>query len=379
MIKVLILYVDAGHGHRKVAEAVEKELRSRNLPNFRIEIADALERTNWLFQSSYPQIYFHLVRWVPWLWGFFFYFLNFPEIYFFISPLRSFWNRLQSVKLRRYLKSEQFDFILFTHFFPAEVCATAKKNGELNAQLITIVTDVIPHKVWQNSGMDSYWVMAEESAETLIKGGVSRQQIYSKGIPVSSEFLQKNNSVLLKEKLGLKQDRLTILFTSGSFGIGPTEAVLDSFQKLNNQIQALVICGRNHVLFESLNRKRYPFPVILFGFVNNMHEMMSASDLLIAKSGGATMCESLVKTIPMVIMSPIPGQESYNAKWLLSHQAAFQITNPGEVKEIVSRILSQPNMLESMHKAIERIAKPHATRDIVDFILERSRSKAEKC
>ncbi len=371
MTKILILYVEAGHGHRKVAEAVEKELRSRNQSDLHIEIADALEKTNWLFRRSYPQIYFLLVLWAPWLWGFFYFLLNLPAVYFLIAPVRSLWNWLQSGTLRQYLTSGQFDFILFTHFFPAEVCATAKKRGKLNAQLITIVTDVIPHTVWQNMGTDSYWVMAEESVKVLVRRGVARQQIYSKGIPVSSEFLQKNDLSVLKEKFGLKPNRLTILFTSGSFGIGPTEAVLDSFRELGNQIQALVICGRNRTLFESLNQKRFSFPVTLFGFVDNMHEMMSVSDLLIAKPGGATMCESLVKKIPMVIMSPIPGQESYNANWLLSHQAAFQITNPSEIKDIIVRIVNQPGLLDSMREAINRIARPRATSDIADFLLRK--------
>lgn len=376
MTKVLILYVEAGHGHRKVAEAVERELRARNRPDFHIEISDALEKTSRFFRCSYPKIYFYLVLWVPWLWGLLYYLLNFPAIYFLIAPVRSLWNWFQSGKLRQYLESEKFDLILFTHFFPAEVCATAKKRGKLNAQLITIVTDVIPHTVWQNPGTDLYWVMAEESVEALLRRGVAHEQICPKGIPVSSEFLETNNSIVLKNRFGLKPNRLTILFTSGSFGIGPVEAVLNSFQEFGDQIQVLVICGKNRTLFGSLNQKRPSFPLTLFGFVNNMHEMMSVSDLLIAKPGGATMCESLVKKIPMIIMSPIPGQESYNAKWLLSHQAAFQIAHSAEVKDIVSRILNQPSLLVSMRQAIERIAKPRATSDIADFILERSKNTA---
>ena len=375
MTKILILYVEAGHGHRKVAEAIGEEIEFRNLPDVQVEILDALEKTNWLFRKTYPQVYFQLVLWAPWLWGFFFYLTNLKWIYAFLAPLRFLWNRLQSQKLRAYLREKRFDYILFTHFFPAEVCASAKIRGEIEAELITVVTDVIPHQVWQNPGVDEYWVMAEESAQTLIRQGVSPVQIHSHGIPISKKFLEQCNRYELKMKFGLKSDELTILFTSGSFGIGPTEATLDSFAEFGDRIQALVVCGKNEHLYSRLNQRKFSFPVILFGFIDNMHEIMSVADLLIAKPGGATMCESLAKGIPMIISAAIPGQESYNANWLIRHQAAFQIKSVSEIKHLVSKILTQPQIIESTRKSIQQIAKPFAARDLADFLLNRSRRR----
>ena len=370
MAKVLILYVEAGHGHRKVAEAVGKELRARNVPGLHVEVSNALEKTRSLFRKSYPVVYHRLVVWIPWLWGFFYYLTDLAFIYSLLAPLRSLWNWFQSEKLRNYLETEQFDIILFTHFFPAEVAATVKRKGLITAKLITIVTDVMPHSVWQNPGTDFYWVMAEESSNILLKHSVSKNQIYAKGIPVSSEFLKEERVASLKNKFGLQPNRLTILFTSGSFGIGPTEVALDSFENLGDQVQALVICGKNKVLFATLSHRHFSFPVVLFGFVDNMHEMMSVADILIAKSGGATMCESLVKKLPMIITSPIPGQESYNAKWLLNYKAAFQIKNPIEIKSVISKITNQPDLLKATRQSIESIAKPHATNDLANFVLE---------
>lgn len=372
MAKVLILYVEAGYGHRKVAEAIGSELRSRQIPDMQVEVGDALEKTNGLFRTSYPQIYYQMVVWVPWLWKFFYYATNVPWIYSLIQPLRSLWNRFQAGHLLRYLIQEKFDFILFTHFFPAEVCGTAKKAGLIQSRLITVVTDVIPHAVWQNPGTDDYWVMAEESMMPLIKAGVPKNQIHPKGIPISSDFLRAYDLTNLRAKFGLDSERLAILFTSGSFGTGPTERILDSLTGLKDRIQVLVVCGKNEALFKALNRRRFPFPVVLFGFVENMYEIMSVSHLLIAKPGGATMVESLAKGLPMIIVAPIPGQESYNAEWLLQRGAGFQIKKPTEIKEIISRVIEDTGLLDSVHGAVARTAKPNATQDIADFILNQS-------
>lgn len=372
MTKILILHVEAGHGHRKVAEAIREEINDRNLADVEVEMMDALEKTNWLFRKTYPQTYFQLVLWAPWLWGFFFYLSNLKLIYAFIAPLRFLWNRFQSRKLRAYLKENSFGFILSTHFFPAEVCASAKARGEIESQLITVVTDVIPHRVWQNPGTDEYWVMAEESAQALKKQGVSELQIHAGGIPISKKFMEQHNRYKLKMKYGLKSEELTVLFTSGSFGIGPTEATLEAFGAFGDRIQALVVCGKNEHLLSRLNQRTFPFPVAVFGFVDNMHEIMSCADLLIAKPGGATMCESLTKGIPIIISAAIPGQESYNAKWLIKHKVAFQVKTVGDIKHLVLKILDQPQILETMRQRIREIAKPFAACEIVNFLFHRN-------
>lgn len=366
--KVLFLYVNAGYGHRKVAEAVYQELSKRR-NGHQIEIFDALEKTNFIFEKSYSALYHQMVMHASWLWAFLFSLTSYPFIYPVISPLRTAWNWLQSFHLRKYIQAGNYDYIVFTHFFPAEVCATLKRTGRIKAKLLTIVTDVIPHRVWANSGTDYYWIMADESAKTLMNYGVERDKIYVKGIPVSADFMTRLNPQSIRKKLELREGRLTILFSSGSFGMGPTEEVLASFNELKDQIQAIVICGKNKVLLHQLNNRTFPFPIRLFGFVDNMPELMSASDLLIAKPGGATMCESLAENLPMIMTSPIPGQESHNADWLSMHQAAFKVKNPSEIKDIVKGIIQNPKLLESMKVAVQKLAKPKAAKDLADAII----------
>ena len=375
MAKVLFLYVDAGYGHRKVAEAVYRELVSRNSPNLEIEIFDALKKTNFLFGRSYAGAYYRMVVHASWLWGFFFSLTNSAFLYALISPLRTIWNWFQSFKLRNYIEQGNYDVIIFTHFFPAEVCATLKRRGRIHSKLITIVTDVIPHRVWINPGTDLYWVMARESSNILADYHVGPSQVQVKGIPISSDFIKPIDRLKIRKKLDLDENKLTILFTSGSFGIGPTEEALDSFSDLKDLIQVIVVCGQNKILLHALNKRKFVFPVRLFGFVDNMYELMSASDLLIAKPGGATTCESLVKRLPMIITSAIPGQETENAKWLVSHQAALQINDPSEIKGTIARIIKDPNLLESLRSAIKTIAKPEATKELADLILSSTKNE----
>ena len=80
------------------------------------------------------------------------------------------------------------------------------------------------------------------------------------------------------------------------------------------------------------------------------------------------MCESLAKGIPIIISAAIPGQESYNAEWLIRYKAAFQVKNVNDIKCLVADILDKSEVLESARQGIRQIAKPYAARDLVNFL-----------
>ncbi|OGW77019.1 MAG: hypothetical protein A3J52_00170 [Omnitrophica bacterium RIFCSPHIGHO2_02_FULL_49_9] len=369
MTKILILYSNAGHGHRKVAETIAKELKRTAPQDASIEIFDSLDKSNALFRHFYPRSYFALVRWAPWLWGFFFYLTDLPFVYALIQPLRSFWNTLQSRSLRSYLKQKNYDFIVFTHFFPAEVCATLKKKRRLKSTLITVVTDVIPHRVWQNPGTDFYWVMAEESKTILLANGIREDSIRIGGIPVDRVFQTSFDRANLKKKFNLDPDRFTILFSSGSFGLGKTEAILNSLDQVEKPVQAIVVCGNNKKLFETLKCKTHSFPIYSFEFIDFMHELMAVSDVLIAKAGGSTTSESLAMNLPMVITDSIPGQEMGNTNWLISRRVAFKLRKPAEAHDLVNRFISEPDLIKHVKGQISEVARPEAAKSLAEFIL----------
>ena len=58
------------------------------------------------------------------------------------------------------------------------------------------------------------------------------------------------------------------------------------------------------------------------GFTDQMDELMAAADLVVSKPGGLTTSECLASGAVMVIVNPIPGQETRNSDFLLERGAA---------------------------------------------------------
>ena len=367
-MKIAVFYATAGEGHKKIAEAIRDEL-VRQSPQNQIIATDAFGYTFPFFRHAYNAAYFGLVRYAPWLWQIVYYGTDIAWIARLLRPFRGLWNWLQSRALRAFAAKEKPDVIITTHFFAAEVFSTAKRRGELSASVITVITDVLPHWFWVNAGTDWYWVMSDESVQELVRRGVDRHTIRPGGIPIHEKFRAPLDRTELLIRFGLTPGRLTVLFTSGSFGIGPTREFLLALESFGDRVQVMVVCGTNRSLYDELQQLRFKFVLVLMGFVNNMHELMTVADILIAKPGGSTTCESLAKGVPMLISTVIPGQETRNAHWLLRNHAALQVLSAADLKTAVFRLLEETEAMETLKQNVRRIAKPDAAQDCAAFAL----------
>jgi len=367
-MKVFIFHSTAGEGHKKIAEAITRELKTRKeLQDVRL--IDPFEFARPHFRKSYPAVYYFSVKLIPSIWGFFYFLFDIPMVYRVLWPLRYAFNRYHSKALRAFILNEKPDCVITTHFYSAQVLAEMRYRGEFHGKLVTVITDVMPHAFWVNRGTDIYWVMATASEQSLIERGVSQNSIVVGGIPIKDEFSKREHRTRLALDFGLTAGRFNILFSSGSFGFGPTQQWIKELEPLGSCVQVLVICGNNRKLYENLAKQKYTFPVVLMGFINNMHEVMSVCDLIVAKSGGSTMCESLAKGLPMIISAPIPGQETRNAKWLLANGSSLQISKKGDLKKIIQTLLDNPARLEKLRENMKRIAMPNAVNHVANFIV----------
>ncbi len=368
-MKIDIIHATAGEGHRKIAMAVQDGLARLGRSDLEVRLINCLDYTTAVFQKTYTPFYYWSVRHAPNLWGGSYEALDHAWVYNIIRPLRLLTNTLHAKRLVENVVKNQPDVIVSTHFMPPEILGRAKEKGLITAKMITVVTDFYPHTFWVNPGTDHYWVMAEETRQDLVRRGVSEEKITAGGIPILPTFKPTGKKQELRKKHGLEENRFTLLLTSGSFGLGPQEAILEELKAFKDKVQCFVVCANNKELKAILEAKTYPYPVKIFGFIDFMPDLMEASDLTVAKSGGSTTSEALTKGTVMVVMAPIPGQETRNVKLLKLRDAAYFLNDPHEIHAIVQGILDDPSSLQKKRDAIARLAKPNAAEDLVKLIL----------
>jgi len=365
MGKILIFYATAGIGHKKAALAVKEAFDIAGRKD--VLLKDALDYTNAFFKRSYCATYLFLIKYVPTLWGFFYYILDNPMIFAFLKPARRLVNYINCKRLVEFLLTTKPKTVIVTHFLALEVIANLKRKGVLNTRLVAVVTDYKSHTFWISKYVDSYIVASDYTKEDLLGRGVDSGRIKVFGIPCEKKFSEKHDINALKTKMGLDLNKKTIFILSGGFGVGPIANIVLHLDRLEEDFQAIVVCGYNKKLYEKLEKiaasAKHMFKI--HGFVNNIDEMMAVSDVLVSKPGGISVTEALNASVPMIVMSPIPGQEMRNYRFMEKNGTALKIQKPDQIEGVLREVFTSGKM-DALKVAVKLIRYTNSAERIVD-------------
>lgn len=370
----LILSCSGGAGHIRAAEALHRTASLTHLP-IHTKHYDVLDFTSKVFKKLYSESYLQMVNRAPELWGYL-YEQSERKPYVKKSIIKSF-DQLNYKRYLRTLFDLKPDAIICTHFLPYISVSSELRKKNITAPVFAVTTDFDIHQLWVDPIIERYFVYHEESSWQLQSKQVPAEKITVAGIPVMPEFQHIANQKNVRAKLGINPNHFTILVLSGGFGIGrvkkiveQTVTTLSKFDKMNFNL--LIVCGKNAKVQAEIQAMQFPGNVTpqIFGFINNMHEFMDASDLLISKAGGLTSSEAMAKSLPMLIVDPIPGQESRNTEIIVEHSAGWKAINLPNLSYKLRRILESPLLLKQAQKATQQLAKPNAAKTILENVYE---------
>jgi processive 1,2-diacylglycerol beta-glucosyltransferase len=375
MKKVLITYASAGDGHKKAAEAVYESFLNSNHIHSKVVLIDSLEYTRSFFGFAYKKSYEIMIKYVPWLWGFFYHTLNNRLFFVLVSPFRRCVNGFNSKKIIEFILKENFDIIISTHFFVPEVISDLKQKGLSSVKLFTVVTDFKPHRFWIAKHTDRYFVASDITKKGFVEMGLNQDSITVSGVPIGKKFTNIPIKEKAREDMGMAEDIFTVLLMGGGLGVGPIEKIFLGLQKLDYDIQIIVVCGRNKKLVERLNclNKGLKNKASIYGFNNRIDLLMASSDIIISKTGGVTVSESLAAGLPMIIIRPIPGQEASNAQFLCDNGVGFRVKRIEYINAIITRLYKSKDDIKTLGNTINSLSKPHAADDIVALSMEMHR------
>ena len=366
-MKIIITHASAGAGHKRCAEAIYEYIK-KHCPSADIQLIDVLSKSSAFFKLTYIWGYSFLVRYLVWLWGFFFWI---TEVKFLRSLSRNialFVNRTSTTKFRKFLIEQNPDFIISTHFLPSEVASRLKREDKIKSKLITVITDFGVHPFWLNAETDQYVVASELTKKELVAKGVSAGKVEVFGIPIDQKFSQSFDRTVLCQKLNLNPDSFTVLIMTGSFGVGPLEEIAELLCK---DVQVLVVCAANKKLYSRLKNKNLS-NVAVFGYVDNTEELMAVSDIIITKPGGLSIAEALSMELVPIFISAIPGQEEGNVRVLGEYGIGIKPKTVADVKNIILNFKNDPNELSRIKGLIRNIKKPCAEKEICNAVCKGS-------
>lgn len=364
-MEALILTCGTGGGHNSAANAIFEEMNKRGINAVKINpYTLKSERLANFIDNSYIST----VRSAPKVFGTVY---NIADSYRKL-PFRSpvyFANKIINSVMYEYLSKRHFDVIVSTHFCGAEILTNMKNHGIDVPRNIFVATDYVCTPFTEETKCDAYVIPTADLINEFSKRGIPEEKIYPLGIPVHSSFSKIETQNEVKLRLGLDINKKYILITGGSMGGGK---IGDAIEKLRNHfagkdnIELIIVCGSNQSLYNTLIESHHS-DITIIGYTKDMASYIKASDLFITKPGGLSSTEAAVCGVPVLHTAPIPGCETYNAKYFSERGMSISGDITTEILHKVDKLLNDEMQCKKMIDLQKQFINPHAASDICDL------------
>jgi 1,2-diacylglycerol 3-beta-galactosyltransferase len=276
--------------------------------------------------------------------------------------------------LLRLITSVQPDIIVSIHPMLNHITLEVLAESGLDIPFLTVVTDLISvHSSWFAPGADGYIVPTVQARTLALKNRLDPDKLHVLGMPIDPKFtLPVPEKVELQQRFGLQPDLPVVLLMGGGDGAGGLRAAVHAISQARLPVQLMVVTGRNKRLFVHLQRlqETLKVPTKIFGFVNNMPELMHAADVIVTKAGPGSICEALSCDLPIILSGYVPGQEEGNVTFVVENGVGVLARTSADVVSALRRLIKPGSpMLTTQVENARNISRPRASFDIADCIL----------
>jgi processive 1,2-diacylglycerol beta-glucosyltransferase len=370
MPTIAILSVSAGAGHVRAAQAIEASigLAHPGVTAVHLDVMDLVPR---LFRKLYAESYLTVVDRHPALWGYLYHTADRARPDSTLTRLRQGIERLNARRFARTIHQLNPDYIICTHFLPAQLLSRMIAKEGFAKPVWVVVTDFDVHMLWVHQHLTGYCAAAEEISWRMRDRGLGTTRIEVTGIPIMPVFSHTLSRAACAAELGIDPGMTTLLMMSGGFGVGALDTLSERLLRMPGRFQIIALAGRNQALLERLKgiQARNPGRLLPLGFTSTIERVMTCADVAITKPGGLTSSECLAMGLPMLVISPIPGQEERNSDYLLEHGVALKAHDAAGLEFRARLLLHEPQRLAAMRANAMRIAQPAAGDRVVKAVM----------
>jgi len=238
---------------------------------------------------------------------------------------------------------------------------------------VTLIADLVSiSPQWVDSRVDYIISPTLEAKYKCMQFRFPEIKVKVSGFPVRSRFCEQQVDQLHKDSCYSLDKSLNCLIMSGGEGAGNMSKIasvlLDNFN-----CTVKVVTGRNAAAKKRLENTlvpKYGDRVVVFGFVDNIQDLMIAADITFTRGSPNVMMEAISCNTPLVITGALPGQEVGNPEFAEKHNLGVVCKDLKNIQKTVSDLLSDnAQKLNQIKKSQRGFANLDSAKNIVDFIL----------
>jgi UDP-N-acetylglucosamine:LPS N-acetylglucosamine transferase len=318
--KIVLIYVDAGGGHRAAATALREVIREQQRPwdVEMLSLQDLLNSIDFIRKSTgiaFQDIYNIMLR-RGWTLG------TAQLIPLMHLTIRMF-HGAQVRELEHHWARLRPD--LFVSLVPHynRAIKQAIDRALPGVPLVTVLTDIAdyPPHFWIESQDQFVICGSERAAQQAVQIGIPAHHVLqTSGMILSPKFYEPLHldRAVERSRLGLDPNRPTGLVLFGGEGSPEMVKIAAALNRDDSPVQLIALCGRNDAIAGQLRAMEPRIPMHIQGFTREIPYYMELADFFIGKPGPGSISEALSKRLPVIVQRNVwtMAHERYNADWV---------------------------------------------------------------
>ncbi|MEX2536743.1 MAG: glycosyltransferase [Trueperaceae bacterium] len=275
------------------------------------------------------------------------------------------------------------DLIVVNHGWLTTALTMAQRRFGLEVPVVTFETSTLnANALWAEPNAERFVVASPVSKRRLVGFGVPAGRIDVVGYPVRRAFLRPPARDDARRALGLL-NVFTCLVALGGEGVGGApERVVKTLLGVPD-VQVVVVTGRNEPLRRRLGSLSSRHPRLkVVGFVEDMAAYLAASDVVIGKTGPATVFETLAVGRPLLSPMRFGNAENKMLGLLETHGVGGYVPSSEELLSAVREYRDSPELLSRIERRCKELDLPGMAARLAHYLAHYARTRqphAQSC
>ena len=373
IMKIALLYIDAGKGHitpaKALSDAFEELGHDTVVDNLLLEVCNA-PIVNWISKHNWRML------------------LHFPRLEEFVNPKTDSYANARRTRFlathshapkdfKRWYEKNKPDCIVVAHFLGANLIKPIVDHLGLVVPVFEYSADVFfTPNIGISDDLDKLYICTKLGKELTIAQGQPEETISLCPFPLkkSMRHLKTLSKAEARKKLGL-EDKFTVLLNLGGEGIGKVDFLEEVQQRgLDWQVIAVGTLSKSTAIhYKNFKQKNPSFALHTPGFVDNIQDYIFASDVQAGKAGANALMESLYLKRPFLVSNllyaALPTKE-----FMQRHKVGWTEDSVPEQVSIFQAYDKDKQEQEAMHQRFGKLPLSFDTLAFAEMILEDSKA-----
>jgi hypothetical protein len=382
--RALVLYMDAGGGHRAAAHALAAAAQSNGDAGLELRleslqrILEPLDVTRRVTGRPLEHTYNELVRrgrtgsLVPLLRG--------------LHGLIFLLQRPLARMLARHLEPCRPDLVVSVAPNFNRVIRDAVRQALPAARFLVVLTDYadFPPHFWIEPGLDRVVVGSDHARGQALAMGIPEARVsLTSGMILHPRFYAMGGAEArhrVRNELGFGDQEKVVLLLFGGNGRPEMAPLAKGILEQAKGVRVIAIAGNNPPLLKRLravaataSERLHPM-----GFTDRVVDFMAASDLLVTKPGPGSLAEAFHQGLPVVVThdrQTIP-QERYNTQMIRELELGLVLHRWQEMPAVVAELTGDPDRLRGLTARVAALPRNRAVFEVLEIVRREARAAA---